>query len=541
MLARTTIRARLLALAILPLLVLLVVIAIALLNTSRINSNLHGLFTDRMNPISQLKTVSDSYAVSMVDTLHKYRAGMFDSAQLHKEFDAAREKVSKAWKDYTATRLTGEEKLRVADLEKASGRVSILVDQLLQEADAGQLRNADASSFNQRLYGTFDPLQSQLSALIELQLIEGASLYTASTEQYESMRITFLLIGAVSLILVLLTAIFIGLSILRPLSQLRSVITKVQEDSNLTLRVEVQGADEVSETASAFNKLVEHQQTLIIHLSQTASQLAVASEEMNAISTQVSNASTLQGDQTHMVATAVHEMSMAVQEVANNALAAAGSASDANQQARQGSDLVHASVRSIQDVSLSVGKAGEVINSLHSQSEAISEVIGVIQSIAAKTNLLALNAAIEAARAGEAGRGFAVVADEVRGLASSTQDATKSIKAMIESLQDGARSAVNAIYQSREQVSICVKQANDAGQALNYITHAVEIIATGNEQISTATEEQTSVANEISENITHLNTSISEVVNGAHQSMIASQELAVMASRLKDQTQRFTA
>lgn len=541
MLARTTIRARLLVLAILPLLVLLVVIAMALLNTSRINSNLHGLFTDRMNPISQLKTVSDSYAVSMVDTLHKYRAGMFDSSQLHKEFDAALEKVSKAWKDYTATRLTGEEKLRVADLEQASGRVSILVDQLLQEADAGQLRNADASGFNQRLYGTFDPLQSQLSALIELQLIEGASLYTASTEQYESMRITFLLIGAVSLILVLLTAIFIGLSILRPLSQLRSVITKVQEDSNLTLRVEVQGADEVSETASAFNKLVEHQQTLIIHLSQTASQLAVASEEMNAISTQVSNASTLQGDQTHMVATAVHEMSMAVQEVANNALAAAGSASDANQQARQGSDLVHASVRSIQDVSLSVGKAGEVINSLHSQSEAISEVIGVIQSIAAKTNLLALNAAIEAARAGEAGRGFAVVADEVRGLASSTQDATKSIKAMIESLQDGARSAVNAIYQSREQVSICVKQANDAGRALNYITHAVEIIATGNEQISTATEEQTSVANEISENITHLNTSISEVVNGAHQSMIASQELAVMASRLKDQTQRFTA
>ncbi|GAB7531449.1 methyl-accepting chemotaxis protein [Pseudomonas sp. 3A(2025)] len=541
MLTKTTIRTRLLTLAILPLLVLLAVIAMAVFNASRLNNNLDHLFTDRMKPVSQLKTVSDSYAVIMVDTLHKYRAGLFDAARLHKEFDAARQKGSQAWKEYTATRLTEEEKRRVSELDQALSQVNTLVGQLLQEADAGQLRTAEASAFNQRLYGTFDPLQSQLSGLIELQLHEGANLYAASTEHYESMRATFLLIGAAALILVMLAAIVIILSILRPLSQLRSVITRVQETSNLTLRAEVLGNDEVSETARAFNALVEHQQTLILHLVQTASQLAVASEEMNAISTQVSSTATQQGDQTHMVATAVHEMSMAVQEVANNALAAAGSASDANQQARQGSGLVHASVRSIQDVSVSVGKAGEVIDSLHSQSAEISKVLGVIQSIAAKTNLLALNAAIEAARAGEAGRGFAVVADEVRALASSTQEATESIRVMIDSLQSGARGAVEAVQQSREQVNACVQQANEAGDALNYITRAVETIAAGNEQISTATEEQTSVANEISQNITRLNSSISEVVNGAQQSLSASQELAIMASRLKDQTQRFTA
>ena len=62
MLTKTTIRTRLLTLAIVPLLVLLAVIAMAVLNASRLNNNLDHLFTDRMKPVSQLKTVSDSYA-----------------------------------------------------------------------------------------------------------------------------------------------------------------------------------------------------------------------------------------------------------------------------------------------------------------------------------------------------------------------------------------------------------------------------------------------------------------------------------------------
>lgn len=61
----------------------------------------------------------------------------------------------------------------------------------------------------------------------------------------------------------------------------------------------------------------------------------------------------------------------------------------------------------------------------------LTEIVGVIQSIANQTNLLALNAAIEAARAGDAGRGFAVVADEVRKLATRTREATQQAESMM--------------------------------------------------------------------------------------------------------------
>jgi methyl-accepting chemotaxis protein len=262
---------------------------------------------------------------------------------------------------------------------------------------------------------------------------------------------------------------------------------------------------------------------------------------MSAISAQVSQAATAQGDQTSMVATAVHQMSVAVQEVARNAQATASNAADANKEARQGSELVQSNLTSIQGLSTSVEKAGEVIDTLHSQSDEISKVLGVIQSIAEQTNLLALNAAIEAARAGEAGRGFAVVADEVRSLASNTQKATESIRSMIDALQGGARSAVSAMQLSREQAQNSVSRAREAGEVLNHIALAIEGIADGNVQISAATEQQTAVANEISENISSLNDSIGDVVNGAEQSSIASRDLAQLATGLQQQIQRFRA
>jgi methyl-accepting chemotaxis protein len=541
MLAQLTVRARLLLLAVVPLLVLIVVISMALSNASKLNDSFDELFTDRMQPISQLKVVSDAYAVAMVDALHKYRAGVFDEAALRKAFSDARSRGDKAWAEYIATRLTRDESSRVERTKPLLLKVQQLADQYLGQLANGQLLAAEAASFNRTLYDTFDPLGGELEGLISLQLSEGERLNVETTAQYLAIRNTFLLIGAVALVLVLVAAVMISLSIIRPLSGLRSVISEVQESSNLTLRADTRGRDEVSDTARAFNAMLEHQQALIRHLTDTATQLAAASEEMSAISAQVSQAATAQGDQTSMVATAVHQMSVAVQEVARNAQSTASNAADANKEARQGSELVQSNLTSIQGLSTSVEKAGEVIDTLHSQSDEISKVLGVIQSIAEQTNLLALNAAIEAARAGEAGRGFAVVADEVRSLASNTQKATESIRSMIDALQGGARSAVSAMQLSREQAQNSVSRAREAGEVLNHIALAIEGIADGNVQISAATEQQTAVANEISENISSLNDSIGDVVNGAEQSSIASRDLAQLATGLQQQIQRFRA
>lgn len=285
MLSQLSVRTRLLLLALLPLLVLLGVIALSLSNAGRINQSFESLFLDRMQPISQIKAVSDAYAVSMVDALHKHRAGLLDESALRQTFGEARQQIDKAWRAYTATQLTVEEESRVARAKPLMAAADNLAQELLGEAGE-TLRNEETVSFNRRLYSTFDPLSAELDGLVRLQLDEGTKLHQSAGEEYQGIKGSFIAIGVVALVVVLGFGLLVSQSIIRPLQALCEVIGKVQGSSDLTLRAASAGEDELARTAKAFNAMLEHFQKLIRHLGDSSIQLAAASEEMSAVNTQ---------------------------------------------------------------------------------------------------------------------------------------------------------------------------------------------------------------------------------------------------------------
>ncbi|WP_413705454.1 methyl-accepting chemotaxis protein [Pseudomonas sp. Pseusp16] len=230
------------------------------------------------------------------------------------------------------------------------------------------------------------------------------------------------------------------------------------------------------------------------------------------------------------VATASHEMSATAQDVAASAANAATAATGADESAREGMKIVERTTLDIKALAEDVSKAVTEIETLAVHSLEIGTVLEVIRSIAEQTNLLALNAAIEAARAGESGRGFAVVADEVRNLARRTQNSVEEIRNVIDRIQGSTQDVVNTMHSSRDKANVNAVQIIRASNALTQISDAVGVITEMNLQIASAAEEQSSVAEEVSRNVSAIRTVTETLTQQAAESAEVSASLNSLAS-----------
>ena len=248
---------------------------------------------------------------------------------------------------------------------------------------------------------------------------------------------------------------------------------------------------------------------------------------------------TRQNDEIQMAATAVTEMSAAVDEVARNANHTSDSSREAEQSAEAGRRQVSSTRGTIEQLSERLRITSGTIGRLADEAIAIGRVLEVIRTIAEQTNLLALNAAIEAARAGDQGRGFAVVADEVRALAQRTQSSTQEIERMISAIQSASQESVEAMGESSEYAGRSSEMASAADQALAQIAERVGQINEMNLVIASAAEEQAQVAREVDRNLVAIRDIAEQNATGAHETSVASDQLARLASDLNGMVQRF--
>jgi len=174
------------------------------------------------------------------------------------------------------------------------------------------------------------------------------------------------------------------------------------------------------------------------------------------------------------------------------------------------------------------------ISRLKDDSVKVGEVLQVITGIAEQTNLLALNAAIEAARAGEHGRGFSVVADEVRSLANMTQESAQKIHAMIQNIQDGTQSAVDAIGRSRELVHRNQEAMSSVNGSLGEVRDAVTSVSEKNELTAEQTRQQLTRMAEVTRSIGSLSDASKAALKDADRLSEVSQALDQLSKHLSD-------
>jgi methyl-accepting chemotaxis protein len=371
----------------------------------------------------------------------------------------------------------------------------------------------------------------QLDALLQQAQQQSQS----SRDSYRDGRNRQLTIIALGLLVSCLTAGLIVFSLRRRVTVLHDSLSAAAEHLSLSTPIELDGKDELADIAQSFNRFIEKIHGSMLLLADEARQLAQRAGEVTGRAKNTQDNCVAQTERTVLVATAIHELNSTVNEIAGNAECAAQVARQAAQSATDGHTVVKQTREQIEALNADLTHVSGVVEALANQIAAISATLGTIRSISEQTNLLALNAAIEAARAGEHGRGFAVVADEVRTLASRSGASTEEIQQIIDRLQSESRAAVEAMGKGRQQSATVVEHANRMALVLEQINEHISQLSDQNILVATATEEQSTVVEEINRNVEQINLFTQETASIADQLHQSSSHLQGLSGKMDEQ------
>ena len=453
-------------------------------------------------------------------------------------FAARNKQISEAQAVYEKLISSPEEKAAYNEFVQLLGEYRQIEARVIALSRAGKVDEM-ARLLNAESASNSDKMNVVLARLADLNTRQLTVTNQAAADEYSS---AFNLVVGLLIIATVLTMLFAWLltnSITRPIASALEAAETIAE-GNLTRPIKVDGTDEAGRLLAAMQKMQEKLRDTLTRISGSATQLASAAEELNAVTDESARGLSKQNNEIEQAATAVNEMTSAVEEVARNAVSTSEASKNATASAGDGRDLVQETVNAIERMSGDVQSTADLIGNLAEESRDIGKVLDVIRGLADQTNLLALNAAIEAARAGEAGRGFAVVADEVRALAHRTQQSTSEIERMIGSIQGGTEQAVSSMRNSTERAESTLNIAKGAGLALDTINTAVVEINERNLVIASAAEEQAQVAREVDRNLVNIRDLSAQSSDGAAQTSAASGELTRLAVDLNSMVSRFS-
>ena len=381
-----------------------------------------------------------------------------------------------------------------------------------------------------------------IGTVVNLDGIEAqvAEVEASVKERMQGMILSIVAITFVVLLVIAVIGMLVANTILRPLHLMKANLDDIAAgEGDLTHRLAITSQDELGDLARSFNRFVDKIHAMVRQITDMTFQLTTLVGQVSDQAHRSEQAMERQRHETDQVATAINEMSSAAQEVARSAQGASVAAQKTDEEGQVAKRVVDGSIQQIHALVSDIRSSGSSLDSLQQDVTSIVSVLGVIRSIADQTNLLALNAAIEAARAGEAGRGFAVVADEVRALASRTQQSTQEIQGMIDRLQQGTDEAVQAMRRSSEAGVGTSEQANQAGESLDAMAQLIGTINSMNAQIASAAEEQTAVAEEINRSVHQIAVAVDNVADETQQGAQTTRSLAQLGQRLGDLVGQF--
>jgi len=337
--------------------------------------------------------------------------------------------------------------------------------------------------------------EEELNKQLESLLGEIGSFTKHSAEKALKTERTLILIllimAAVSLVLGMFIAYWITRSIMQQLGADPGEVRVLAEGiASGDLTLDLDSIDE-KKRVGVYAAMINMQQKLteiVQEIQGNSNQISSAASQVSDTANSLSEATSEQAASVEEVSASIEEMGASISQNSENSQVTDKIASDSASAAQEGGSAVDATVKAMAQ---------------------IAEKITIIEDIAYQTNMLALNAAIEAARAGEHGKGFAVVAAEVRKLAERSQIAASEISTL-----------------TGDSVQVAEKAGTLLEKMVPDITKTAELV----QEISAASEEQSSGVGQI-------NSAMQQLDKVTQQNAAGSEELAATAEEMQAQSE----
>ncbi|WP_333570970.1 methyl-accepting chemotaxis protein [Sphingomonas sp.] len=515
------------------------------------------LLADRVVPLGQLKIVADRYAVQIVDTAHKARNGNIGFDEASRNVAAGSTALHKAWADYRATRIAGDEsKLAV----EAEARMKIADEKV--ERLSGILRTGDAAALDgfvrHELYPAIDPVSETINQLVDLQIKISGEVANQAREAAKAARLGMAALAVLAGIVLAISFLTITRKVIAPIRKLAEIITERARASGEAALPHLEQQDEIgditrsvdgflkaaiakerdraaasaaeqatvtgalrdslaalkagdltrpvtahfppayAELKSNFNEALDNLRTLIGTVIQSAQGISTGSKD-------IAQASEDLARRTESTAASLAETAASIGEIDGRLKATAAAAGDTVERA-------NGAIRTVQGGRAITDEAVQAMGRVADSAKGIDSVIEGLDKIAFQTRVLAMNAAVEAGRAGEAGRGFAVVADLVSALAMRAEEEAKrardqltvtqsEIGTAVEAVQkvDGALSNISEdVAQVHQLLGNMATDNNAQAAAIVQVTTAVHTMDSATQQNAAMVEETSAAARNLS-------------------------------------------
>lgn len=386
-------------------------------------------------------------------------------------------------------------------------------------------------------------------------------------EQTSFVQLMSIITPIILLILGIFIAYITAKSISKPINKIMLRLKKLAAGDLTQQPEKVTTRDEIAQLSYMTNDLTKKlHATLssVLDVSQNVAQhsdnLAQSSEEIKQGSNQITITMHELAEGTEEQASTASELAIMTEgfvDIIHNA-SEKGSAVFTNSHevlnlTQNGSELMQQSTSQMQTIDRIMNNAVVNMAELNKESEQISTLVQVIDSIANQTNLLALNAAIEAARAGESGKGFAVVADEVRKLAEQVSTSVTDISMIVEKIQMNTTVVSSSLENGYQEVVKGTQQLQTTNETFDTIRQSVMKMADDIQSISSdltqientshnlqsSVDEIASVSEESAAGVEETSATLQQTSSSMEQISTNADELADMANGLNNTVQQF--